>query len=164
MDSRPPPRALLLAEFYRQLYRQLPTSERTAAQPRSNHMSAPASSLSIGARVKQLFKKYGKVAHGVHVGVYSSFLAGCYIAVDQKVDVKGMLENVGLIKEPKEGEEPGWLSKSLSGGGSTIAMAILLNKAMFPIRTPITLGLTPYVARVLGRRAATKSAGGRAAR
>lgn len=119
---------------------------------------ASSSSTSIGARVKQLFKKYGKVALGVHLGVYSSFLAGCYIAVDQKVDVKGMLENIGLIQTPEEGEEPGWLSKSLSGGGSTIAMAILLNKAMFPIRTPITLGLTPYVARVLGRRAASKAA------
>ena len=116
-----------------------------------------SSATSIGSRVRQLFKKYGKVALGVHLGVYSTFLAGCYIAVDQKVDVKGMLENIGLVKTPEEGEEPGWLSKSLSGGGSTIAMAILLNKAMFPIRTPITLGLTPYVARVLGRRAATKA-------
>jgi hypothetical protein len=114
---------------------------------------------SITSRVKGLFKTYGKVALGVHLGVYSTFLAGCYIAVDQKVDVKGMLESIGLVKAPEEGEEPGWLSKSLSGGGSTIAMAILLNKAMFPIRTPITLGLTPYVARVLGRRAATKHGG-----
>lgn len=110
--------------------------------------------------MKLLFKKYGKVALGVHVGVYSSFLAGCYIAVDQKVDVKGMLENIGLVQSPEEdGEEPGWLSKSLAGGGSTIAMAVLLNKAMFPIRTPITLGLTPYVARVLRRRAASQSGG-----
>ncbi len=131
---------------------------RAAERGRVHPMSAGASgSPSIGARVTQLFKKYGKVALGVHIGVYSSFLAGCYIAVDQKVDVKGMLENIGLVQSPEEGEEPGWLSKSLAGGGSTIAMAVLLNKAMFPIRTPITLGLTPYVARVLRRRAAGRS-------
>ena len=31
----------------------------------------------------------------------------------------------------------------LTGGGSTLALAFLCNKALFPIRTPITLALTP---------------------
>lgn len=108
-------------------------------------------------RIKELFRKYGRVAIGVHIGVYTTFLAGCYIAVDQKLDLKGALVNIGLIHEAGEGEEPGWLDKTLSGGGSTIAMAVLLNKALFPIRTPITLALTPYVARVLRRRGMIKS-------
>lgn len=47
-----------------------------------------------------------------------------------------------------EGEaERGWLDKALSGGSSTLALAFLCNKALFPVRTPITLGLTPAVAR-----------------
>jgi hypothetical protein len=108
------------------------------------------------ARVKELFRKYGKVALGVHIGVYTTFLAGCYIAVDQKVDVRSALIHMGLMREPQEGEEPGWLDKSLSGGGSTIVLAIICNKALFPIRTPLTLGLTPYVARFLRRKGMIK--------
>ena len=82
-------------------------------------MSAGASgSPSIGARVTQLFKKYGKVALGVHIGVYSSFLAGCYIAVDQKVDVKGMLENIGLVQSPEEGEDQAGSRKASRAGAA----------------------------------------------
>jgi hypothetical protein len=43
--------------------------------------------------------------------------------------------------------EKGWLDRALTGGSSTLALAFLCNKALFPIRTPITLGLTPVVAR-----------------
>lgn len=41
----------------------------------------------------------------------------------------------------------GWLDKALTGGSSTLALAFLCNKALFPVRTPITLALTPAVAR-----------------
>jgi hypothetical protein len=125
----------------------VPTKENS----QNNASQVSSARLSFTGRVKELFRKYGKVALGVHIGVYTTFLAGCYIAVDQKLDLRGVLVNVGLIHQPGEGEEPGWLDKALSGGGSTLAMAVLLNKAMFPIRTPITLGLTPYVARLLNR-------------
>jgi hypothetical protein len=108
------------------------------------------------ARVKELFRKYGKVALGVHIGVYTTFLAGCYIAVDQKLDVRSALIHMGLMREAQEGEEPGWLDKSLSGGGSTLVLAVICNKALFPIRTPLTLGLTPYVARFLRRKGMIK--------
>ena len=49
--------------------------------------------------------------------------------------------------EKDEAREKGWLDKVLTGGGSTLALAFLCNKALFPIRTPITLALTPAVAR-----------------
>lgn len=138
--------------------------------------------MSGGDRVKQLFKKYGKVAIGVHFTVYFSFLAGCYVAIDNHVDVKGPLQKIGLLSkdsvdeaaavageaaavagEPglqqqqrpqQQQQEKGWLDRVLSGGSSTLALAFICNKALFPVRTPITLGLTPLVARVLRHRAA----------
>ncbi|KAL4458575.1 hypothetical protein ABPG75_013440 [Micractinium tetrahymenae] len=135
--------------------------------------------MSGGDRVKQLFKKYGKIAIGVHFTVYFSFLAGCYVAIDNHVDVKGPLQKIGLLSkdsvdeaaaaEAAAGEpgaaqqqqqqqqqqaEKGWLDRVLSGGSSTLALAFICNKALFPVRTPITLGLTPVVARVLRHRAA----------
>ena len=44
-------------------------------------------------------------------------------------------------------DEPGWIDKITSGSSSTIALAFICNKALFPVRTPITLALTPMVAR-----------------
>ncbi|KAL4429406.1 hypothetical protein ABPG77_005180 [Micractinium sp. CCAP 211/92] len=128
--------------------------------------------MSGGERVKQLFKKYGKIAIGVHFTVYFSFLAGCYVAIDNHVDVKGPLQKIGLLskdsvdeaaavagepeasQQQQQQQDKGWLDRVLSGGSSTLALAFICNKALFPVRTPITLGLTPVVARVLRHRAA----------
>lgn len=138
-----------------------------------------------GGRVKDLFRKYGRVALGVHLVVYATFFAGalravprrraaarrpparrspplrwhpagCYVAVDSKADVRGLLARVGLLSERSydeaeaEAGEAGkgsWLERAASGGGSSLALAFICNKALFPVRTPITLALTPPVAR-----------------
>ena len=48
--------------------------------------------MSGGDRVKQLFKKYGKVAIGVHFTVYFSFLAGAQAGEHKcKGTVKGSM-------------------------------------------------------------------------
>ncbi|PRW59940.1 glycosyl transferase family 2 [Chlorella sorokiniana] len=124
---------------------------------------------SSSEKIKGLFKKYGKIALGVHLCVYGTFLTGCYIAIDNHVDVRTPLQKIGLLSKEKyddaaaEGAEAeaqanaqnkGWMDKVLSGGSSTLALAFLCNKALFPVRTPITLGLTPLVARALRYRAA----------
>ncbi|PSC71235.1 hypothetical protein C2E20_5331 [Micractinium conductrix] len=118
-----------------------------------------------GNRIKELFSKYGKVALGVHLTVYAGFFSACYIAIDNHVDVRTPLQKIGLLSKEaydekhaeagQEGEK-GWLDRALTGGSSTLALAFLCNKALFPVRTPITLGLTPMVARVLRVRAAKK--------
>ena len=76
------------------------------------------------------------------------------MAVDQKVDVRGMLSKVGLLSAKSyddaaetDAADRTWVDKVLSGGSSTLALAFLCNKALFPVRTPITLALTPAVAR-----------------
>jgi hypothetical protein len=43
------------------------------------------SSIFSAARIKDLFKKYGKVALGVHIVVYSTFLTGTF-AYQQRVN------------------------------------------------------------------------------
>jgi hypothetical protein len=74
--------------------------------------------------------------------------------VDQKVDVRGALAKVGLLSATTYDEtadtDPSsrtWMDKALTGSGSAVALAFLCNKALFPVRTPITLALTPAVAR-----------------
>lgn len=40
----------------------------------------------------------------------------------------------------------------VASSGGALALAVLLNKALFPVRVPITIALTPPVARFLARR------------
>ncbi len=72
--------------------------------------------------------------------------------------MRGLLARVGLLSErsydeaeAEAGEAGGgqgsWLERAASGGGSSLALAFICNKALFPVRTPITLALTPPVAR-----------------
>ena len=44
-------------------------------------------------------------------------------------------------------EPEGWFQKAVAGGGSAALLAFLCNKALLPVRVPITVGLTPVVAR-----------------
>ncbi|XP_020685933.1 uncharacterized protein LOC110102098 [Dendrobium catenatum] len=44
-----------------------------------------------------------------------------------------------------------------ASSGGALALAILCNKALFPIRVPITIGLTPPIARFLARRKVVKN-------
>ena len=51
------------------------------------------------------------------------------------------------MKEDADSDKRGWFANLLSGPGSTVALAFLCNKALLPVRVPITVGLTPAVAR-----------------
>ena len=73
--------------------------------------------------------------------------SGCYGAVKSHVDVAGMLEKYGLMSKPSEEEEASWVHKMLAGSSSSLALAFVANKALIPVRVPITVALTPPVAR-----------------
>ncbi|CAN4107342.1 unnamed protein product [Withania somnifera] len=140
-----------------------------------------------GGRFRELLKKYGKVALGVHFSVSAASIAGLYVAVNNNVDVEAMLEKIGMPGLSKEGdkkpdlpqqnpqgistdgfvtEEPfnrdgvtagppkqrNRTAELAASSGGALAVAVLLNKALFPVRVPITLGLTPPIARFLARR------------
>ncbi|GER55233.1 elongation factor 4 [Striga asiatica] len=127
----------------------------------------------FAGRFKELLKKYGKVGLGVHLSVSAASIAGLYAAVKSNVDVDSMLEKVGLpsfakdkgskisdlhpvnlettIDRTVEEERNRTAEPALSSGGA-LALAVLINKALFPVRVPITLALTPPVARFLAKR------------
>ncbi|KAH6813277.1 transmembrane protein [Perilla frutescens var. frutescens] len=132
----------------------------------------------MAARFKELMKKYGKVGVVVHCSVSAASISGLYLAIKNNVDVESMLERVGLSNLAKDkskdsgnsdnlSENPEIITKTDSeitvkeknrtaelaaSSGGALALAILLNKALFPIRVPITLAVTPPVARFLARR------------
>ncbi|CAI9786414.1 unnamed protein product [Fraxinus pennsylvanica] len=143
-----------------------------------------------GGRFRELLRKYGKVALGVHFSVSAASITGLYIAINNNVDVESIFEKLGmpsLGKEPKEDENPkqpslnteittvdtdassdGFImelpvkndvkkernrtTELVASSGGALALAVLLNKALFPVRVPITFALTPPVARFLARR------------
>lgn len=186
---------------------------------------ASARFFSGGGRFKELVRKYGKVALGVHLSVSAASITGIYVAIKSNVDVETMLENIGMgakssedqpkIEQshseqhpsndlesmlenigmgPKTSEDQPQIERSHSeqrpsnnggdrdfvssgglvqgdgsadqqlqkkknrtaemaaSGGGALALALLCNKALFPIRVPITIALTPPIARFLRAR------------
>lgn len=113
-------------------------------------------------RVKELFRKYGKIAVGTHLAIYAVTFSGLYVAIENKFDPKDLLIKYGLLSKQEVTDEAnpqqrGWFTNLLTGPSSSLALAFLCNKALMPVRAPITIGLTPMVARVLQQRAATAS-------
>lgn len=120
-------------------------------------------------RLKEFVKKYGKVALGVHFSVSGASISGFYIAIKNNVDVESLLDkyqipwfskdkphpSLDLDLNP-EGEALGTSdnkTKQLAkSAGGALALAVLCNKALFPIRVPITMALTPPIARLLRQR------------
>ncbi|XP_019165990.1 PREDICTED: uncharacterized protein LOC109161883 [Ipomoea nil] len=127
----------------------------------------------FGGRLKELLKKYGKVGLGVHFSVSAASITGLYVAIKNNVDVESMLEKVGMpsLAKPNEQEFPSQNPELISDDpirdppkirnrtaelvastGGALTLAVLLNKALFPVRVPITIALTPPIARFLARR------------
>uniref|UniRef100_A0A7N0UYK4 DUF1279 domain-containing protein n=1 Tax=Kalanchoe fedtschenkoi TaxID=63787 RepID=A0A7N0UYK4_KALFE len=121
-----------------------------------------------GGKLKEFVKKYGKVALGVHFSVSAASITGFYLAIKSNVDVESILEKVGMsaskeaaVEEAGEGSgerevvvvvERNRTAEMAATSGGAIALAILCNKALFPVRVPITVALTPPIARFLARR------------
>lgn len=105
--------------------------------------------------------------HGPHRGVPplkpphpKHHTPGCYLAVKSQVDVAGALQRVGLMSPKEEDvppEEQGWVRRMLEGSSSSLALAFIANKALIPVRAPITVALTPPVARRVSAAAARPS-------
>ncbi|KAK1434620.1 hypothetical protein QVD17_00368 [Tagetes erecta] len=119
-------------------------------------------------RFRELLKKYGKVALVVHCSVSAASVTGLYVAIKNNVDVEAVLEKLRLQqlvekisnKEQLEDHEMiGEVAKPrnrtaelAASSGGALALAVLCNKALFPVRVPITIALTPPIARFLARR------------
>ncbi|KAI4375657.1 hypothetical protein MLD38_013504 [Melastoma candidum] len=144
----------------------------------------------LSSRFKELLKKYGKVALGVHFSVSAISITSLYVAIKNNVDVDSLFSRLHLPSpapsdsdsnnssvfpdEFKDDAEAGSSGGSdVVGGvksrsrtaeiaasaGGALGLAILCNKALFPVRVPITLALTPPIARFLARRKIIKDGG-----
>ncbi|KAK9167299.1 hypothetical protein Scep_002490 [Stephania cephalantha] len=131
---------------------------------------------SFTGRFRELIKKYGKVGLGVHFSVSAASITGLYVAIRNNVDVESIFERVGVGGVPHENKGTSSSSSSseetyhseedenkqerrrnrtaelAASSGGALALAVLCNKALFPIRVPITIALTPPIARFLARR------------
>ncbi|OMO74534.1 hypothetical protein CCACVL1_16629 [Corchorus capsularis] len=139
-----------------------------------------------GSRFKEFVKKYGKVALGVHFSVSAASITGLYVAIKNNVDVESMFDKLHLPGFSKDQKNPnpstqspvpdGFLTDEqkptvvvveekprnrtaelAASTGGALALAVLCNKALFPVRVPITVALTPPVARFLARRKIIKN-------
>ncbi|KAJ1290631.1 hypothetical protein BS78_02G259400 [Paspalum vaginatum] len=137
--------------------------------------------MALSGKIKHLAQKYGKVAIGVHLSVSCASIAGLYVAINNNVDVEALFRRVGispgvavggepspapapaaredaLLEEPVRERTPRNRTMELvASSGGALTLAILCNKALLPVRVPITIALTPPVARVLSRWRLVKS-------
>jgi hypothetical protein len=94
-------------------------------------------------KLKLLMKKYGWFFIGTHFSIYFTVLGGIYLALNQGVDVIGLLRRLGVDR---------WVDISkFDSVASKLLLAFLLTKITSPIRIPITVTLTPLVARTFRR-------------
>ncbi|KQJ91261.1 uncharacterized protein LOC100837433 [Brachypodium distachyon] len=127
--------------------------------------------MAFTARMKDLMKKYGKVALGVHVSVSVASVSGLYVAINNNVDVDALFNKFGMstgvsgeattapapaTADVVIGQEPperprNRTAELVASSGGTLALAVLCNKALFPVRVPITIALTPPIYRILAR-------------
>lgn len=139
-----------------------------------------------GGRFRELLKKYGKVAIGVHFSVSAASITGLYVAIKNNVDVESLLDKLhmdGFFSKDQPQTSPSEITSSVDDGimneerpatseiqstrnrtaelaastGGALALAVLCNKALLPIRIPITIALTPPIARLLARRGIMRS-------
>ncbi|XP_021775309.1 uncharacterized protein LOC110739151 [Chenopodium quinoa] len=128
-------------------------------------------------RFRQILKKYGKVGLGVHFSVSAASISGLYVAIKNNVDVEALLHKVGMggvntneqpqipendpeliadipsaLPSPPPEKTRNRTAELAASSGGAFALALLCNKALFPIRVPITIALTPPIARFLARR------------
>ncbi|GMH42042.1 hypothetical protein BSKO_09961 [Bryopsis sp. KO-2023] len=115
------------------------------------------------ARIRELFKKYGTTAVGTYLTVHATTFTCCYVAVESKLDVRGLLTRIGLLDVPtndsnaEEKENTRWYESVIQGKGSSLALAFLCSKALIPVKVPVAVGLTPVVHRNLVRLGVVKA-------
>ncbi|KAK1388501.1 DUF1279 domain-containing protein [Heracleum sosnowskyi] len=118
-------------------------------------------------RMRELVRKYGKVALGVHVSVSAASITALYVAINNNVHVESVFQRFGVVIKnqntetqfdsdgvvlPLDQNKRNPMAELAVSSGGALAMAILCNKALIPVRVPITIALTPPISRFLARR------------
>lgn len=114
-------------------------------------------------RMGELIEKHGKVAVGVHLSISTATVAAHYVAIKKNVDFVGIFHrlrknnsNDNMEEEKKKKKDSGsrkeeTKSEILVSSVGAMGMALLCNKALYPVRAPITHLLTPPLSRLFAR-------------
>jgi hypothetical protein len=141
--------------------------------PTQTPAPVPRAPLTATERFKDVLKKYGWVALGVHSTVYATTLSSMALLVHNGVDVVGVFKALGLDRivdlgslNPSLGPSVHtarallqWaLTTAWTRGGTrththtgTLVVAFVATKLTSPVRLFVTVTLTPAVARALRR-------------
>ncbi|POM65579.1 membrane protein [Phytophthora palmivora] len=107
-------------------------------------------------RAKNFAIEYGRVGICTHIVLSLLSFSVIYVGVSSGVDVKAILNSVGLSTS---------ISDSTTNSAGSFLIAYTLYKVLAPVRWPLTFAVTPVVLRALRRRgymlAATNSSSSR---
>jgi hypothetical protein len=129
----------------------------------------PTAKPTLSERMKDLYKKYGKVAITFHFAMWFATYGAMYLLVDQGVDVNKLLNMVGMgkkidkdapvVETLKQKLDPNanafswyWTTIKNSDAARKMVVAFALLKLTGPLRTLLTLSVTPALAKALARR------------
>mmetsp|Transcript_13083 Transcript_13083/g.21185 ORF Transcript_13083/g.21185 Transcript_13083/m.21185 type:complete len:117 (+) Transcript_13083:1713-2063(+) len=86
-------------------------------------------------------KRYGKIGIAVHMSLSAVSLGGWWLLVSSGVDVVKLGTKIGIDLS----------DSSVVSSTSTFAIAYGIHKLTMPLRLPISVAITPLVARALAR-------------
>ncbi|KAK9791861.1 hypothetical protein WJX73_006931 [Symbiochloris irregularis] len=115
--------------------------------------------MSYADTIRTLMRKYGKIGLATHLSIYAATFSGFYYAAESKMNITEHLQQYGLLSgqdvaDEADPQKRGWLAETLTHGGSSLALAFLCTKATLPVRVPLTVAITPAIARALRYKAA----------
>ncbi|KAH7352735.1 hypothetical protein KP509_19G061200 [Ceratopteris richardii] len=106
--------------------------------------------------VENTLRRFGILAKDVEEALHKEGELKDHSSHFEESSVRGNIENGwadrAFDRDPRDKESNGLKDKALVSGGSALVLAILCNKALFPVRVPLTMALTPPIARFLTRR------------
>ena len=120
----------------------------------------------MAAGLRELATKYGPVAVGTYLALSFSTFCTLFVAIESHLDVEALLKRVmgasvdvqstlkawGLAKRADDEEQPQTLYGRVVSKAPSAALALLISKALIPIKVPVAAVLTPAVARILEAR------------
>ncbi|PWA83956.1 hypothetical protein CTI12_AA161900 [Artemisia annua] len=112
-----------------------------------------------GSKFRSFFQKYGKVAVITHCSISAASITGLYIAINNNVDVQPVIDKINIFTTPDKQDiksddemKGNRTAEMVAKTGGAFALAVICNKALFPVRASVTVAVTPFIARVLARR------------
>eukprot|EP01023_Acetabularia_acetabulum_P055422 TRINITY_DN639_c0_g1_i2.p6 TRINITY_DN639_c0_g1~~TRINITY_DN639_c0_g1_i2.p6 ORF type:complete len:124 (+),score=14.53 TRINITY_DN639_c0_g1_i2:118-489(+) len=107
----------------------------------------------FGSSLKSKVFRYGATGYFTYVGINLLTILSCYILIERAgIDVESRLKQWQLI--PEQLDIAGYHQKLQSYfgwfvPGPQLVLAVLCAKALFPVKLPIAVALTPVVDRIV---------------